>query len=870
MKTVIDTAQGLNFNGLDQFVISELTRREGNKNFIYNKTPFVRVSCIQTVGYEGNSEASYRIFGGQAKVIDGFTFTFDSSIDDLYGESQVIGKTIGFRNDPSLIRIKNPRRVPPIRLSSFEAVNGESARYYTTATLNFTCNSLEQLEFITPFLLRPGNSIFVEWGNNVRELNNVSFFNASDIDLLKRHIKPSENEGTVNQQGFIERFNKNIKAASGNYEFIYGIVSDFNINLNSNLGYDCSVSLISTSLAKYTSKKDNAGTGQKEKTNTNDKEVASFRKTLPARVTKLIQLLERKYPIEIINFSNGGKYITLYSIIKFLNGDYEDDDEQVTTSLKPLSLESKIAENIPIDATGDPVYSYDKNLLIFRTNMPRYSLNEKLEVDYVDDINLGSFKELAEISITPDGELSNIGARYTGGEERVSVEAKFNTSFKSTKFKIIDSQYTDDGELITSTTGTWGDEKDYLQNCYINVNYFKNMYVNSDLKIMDILHNLIKFIDDATNRKWDLNILKQAVAYSEVEGSDQKKEEVVAKVASFSTATVSNQPTYTFKLDSKNSIVETANWDLNLSGALGDYIYMQSLSGGDGTADSEKVKSLIFNLGGVTVVDKRNEFINDNVKFTPPPGSDSDSSGNDGGSSINEIVPPPIDDYIRANFFGKPVISEYKRSITVDEFIKALEDEISNLNKLDDSKYGRLVEQLNISGLFKKDSVEFDVRGTVIDANKGDEAVDIADILSVSIEFVTKDLTVEDLRVINTYVVAAAFKRLLDLEYTPLVYSNAKEKIEADDKKRQEEKSESNKNSDNPPPPAGINPLLDAKLELTMTGIGGIDPLNFFRAKGLQSRYTDDVDYCVMNVAHNVNDQSWKTSITGRVRRRTS
>jgi len=107
------------------------------------------------------------------------------------------------------------------------------------ATVSFSCNSIEQLEDLELLYMRPGYTVLLEWGwipyldNNGNLVSNITDLNTSVLD------------GTQTmEQVFTELFNRS-KRLSGNYDALFGKVSNYNWSARPDGGYDCQTTLIS-------------------------------------------------------------------------------------------------------------------------------------------------------------------------------------------------------------------------------------------------------------------------------------------------------------------------------------------------------------------------------------------------------------------------------------------------------------------------------------------------------------------------------------------------------------------------------------------------------------------------------------------------
>jgi len=88
------------------------------------------------------------------------------------------------------------------------------------ATIEWVCFSPAQLEYLTPYFLVPGITVMIEFGWN--HFNPISLVNIKDIDEMQRHWEDSSN------------LYKHTVLSKGNYEVIYGLVTNFTWTIEGN------------------------------------------------------------------------------------------------------------------------------------------------------------------------------------------------------------------------------------------------------------------------------------------------------------------------------------------------------------------------------------------------------------------------------------------------------------------------------------------------------------------------------------------------------------------------------------------------------------------------------------------------------------
>lgn len=107
------------------------------------------------------------------------------------------------------------------------------------ATISFSCNSIEQLEDLELLYMRPGYTVLLEWGwipyldNNGNLVSNITDLNESVIN------------GTKSMEQIFQELFQRSKNLNGNYDALFGKVSNYNWSARPDGGYDCQTTLIS-------------------------------------------------------------------------------------------------------------------------------------------------------------------------------------------------------------------------------------------------------------------------------------------------------------------------------------------------------------------------------------------------------------------------------------------------------------------------------------------------------------------------------------------------------------------------------------------------------------------------------------------------
>jgi hypothetical protein len=120
---------------------------------------------------------------------------------------------------PSDEPVNYPIHVPPPEISRMEVT--VQKELYRRAQIEWVCFSWKQLVYMTPYFLVPGITCMVDWGWN--HYNPKSLVEISDTSLMRRLWDNS-----------YPLYTNNIIASNGNYDVLYGIITNFNWSIEGN------------------------------------------------------------------------------------------------------------------------------------------------------------------------------------------------------------------------------------------------------------------------------------------------------------------------------------------------------------------------------------------------------------------------------------------------------------------------------------------------------------------------------------------------------------------------------------------------------------------------------------------------------------
>lgn len=227
---------------LDSWIVDELNRR--SKEYGMNPKP------TETSPYSGPRTAWVRVFSNgksnreTAKGLHGFllggTFDFNASHGfrennraviglDAYGNEHTIDQS-GLDVVPNGdFGARPPPAVTSMECELFGGQNASFPNLCRKVKINWRCNSLAQLNYMSPYFLTPRITLLVEWGWN-------NYDNAALTDLTdsKRIVDMFTNPVFTTAY---------VKISNGNYDAATGFITDYSYSLNEHGGYDCTTTI---------------------------------------------------------------------------------------------------------------------------------------------------------------------------------------------------------------------------------------------------------------------------------------------------------------------------------------------------------------------------------------------------------------------------------------------------------------------------------------------------------------------------------------------------------------------------------------------------------------------------------------------------
>lgn len=218
-------------------------------------TPPSRVSKIDIIGTQG--ERRLKLLGldesfmgstlSQKLILHGGTESTNLGDNTLFKRSGISSNNKSFPQSTTAYTSKNGDfglvAMPGIQSADVKSKSMGSLR---EANITIRVNDAEQLELIETLYLRLGYSLFLEWGNSSYYNNEGEYAKGASIQptLLFDFLNPS-NSLLKNPQNFIKKIEDQRKKSNGNYDALFGRVSNFSWEFDPSGFYNVSLTIIS-------------------------------------------------------------------------------------------------------------------------------------------------------------------------------------------------------------------------------------------------------------------------------------------------------------------------------------------------------------------------------------------------------------------------------------------------------------------------------------------------------------------------------------------------------------------------------------------------------------------------------------------------
>lgn len=481
------------------------------------------------------------------------------------------------------------------------------------ATLNISCYSLEQLDLIQKYFMEPGYTLFIEWGWNTTN-GKIGFIQPnSEGKITQKEILAAANSRGLN----FDTLKSVRKKCKGDYDCYFGFITGGNVKSENDI-FNISILMngvpsLPTWLQSHnqtfsidkTTGEANSNNGidsyPNEEIGGKTSYKASDEKTLMQRRFKSMfnQLPPQRQTLEVkklmdscksgwfinfdepvtntINFKSqlswpefseavlSGRVIN-FSLQQGISSGLGDVIENIKTENGTIpksifkSTDRYIKFNLAMDIlnangnllnyeiSGVPVsikidtsdvilpsfpmiFSTKREKLLIPGNIPNFTL-------YFDNTTFVNQKDLYEDTGAGKGRYTNIKEEFGGSED-----IEFN-EIKSTP----------DGLEITEEANYWG----YLNNLYVNFDFFKNVITQPNKNLREILEDLLNGMSEAVNSIWNFQIIEK----------NSKNGILTFKIVDENWSGLYNKVSRKFQHSGMRSVFLEANLDISISAEM--------------------------------------------------------------------------------------------------------------------------------------------------------------------------------------------------------------------------------------------------------------------------------------------------------------
>lgn len=320
-------------------------------------------------------------------------------------------------------------------------LEGASTNYYNNgalsqSTIKIKCYSKAQFQLLDALYLRPGYSLLLEFGwstflDNSGAIATYDGFKSNPLSFL---LNPGSFEGSQNQFQMMSLIQSEREKYDGNYEAVYGKITNFKWSFSTDGSYTCEVKLIGMG-SVIESLKLNVTDPKKNNESESGSELTQFKQTFEQFVKNSIgESMGNKIINEKFNFSDfkGMKKYQLYELME-KKVKMNASNEAIQAYFKPLyearksEVEAVKQENInnnPLLSNRDDTKLNKIFYDIYQLLTDKYDGSSGGKFVYSNEIKNGAF-------ILSDTFIGEKAARKGGGD-KVSKSAyiKFATLLK--------------------------------------------------------------------------------------------------------------------------------------------------------------------------------------------------------------------------------------------------------------------------------------------------------------------------------------------------------------------------------------------------------------------------------------------------------
>lgn len=170
--------------------------------------------------------------------IDGSNLSAKENV--LFGGKSVANNNIGYNSTSVYSYSSNYGFVPQPGITSID-LKSKNRGSLIEAVVNIVCYNVEQFNIIEKLYLRLNYSVLLEWGHTLWYDNKGNLHSDRVGSVLQQQFL----DGTATQDGILEEIEKQREYSCGNYDALFGFVSNFSWTIRQDGGYDITLNLVS-------------------------------------------------------------------------------------------------------------------------------------------------------------------------------------------------------------------------------------------------------------------------------------------------------------------------------------------------------------------------------------------------------------------------------------------------------------------------------------------------------------------------------------------------------------------------------------------------------------------------------------------------
>jgi len=567
-----------NFSNIDDNIRKTLDGRRGNPLAVSKLNVWVKLTSAVGDGLILYSNPDYKLFKAAG----------DGNIATIYGsrnQSGVLG--VDWKRNP-VYATDGLGFYPSPVVTSIEIDEG-AGNISRKATVSMTAFTKGQAELLSEYFLEPGYTVFFEFGwNTGKSVGQIVKTNPSSISEMQ------------NINNLIERRGE----SNGTYENYLGFITGGNISVNGT-SWDITIKLTGfTDIPLYL--KTHEGLTEKEREEEPEKSAKAivynsikdaddgkrmfkimFNDLPPIRQIQSVKALEdelsneanfinfdEKVKTAINNLSDGTAYFFRSGVesegekIKFPTGTkIIDDDRFIRFGAMMRILQASIVDgfklgdqliNVNINSSNPQtiisafpqIFSLDQTkLFIPNAKSPKFSLKDIAT-------------KTAKGKVPEDGLVDN-SVKPTRDIKIAIVDDNKRISFKTVTEFLKKAEFPQHFKSTTKTgskdAGYWG----YLDDLYVNFDFFKNVISTPNFDIRNVLYTILNGLSSAAGNIWDFQIVEQPTGDGIIN---------LTIVDLNFTPKTSKDSIYEFHLMGEQSIFQSNTFEMDISGQMMNHI----------------------------------------------------------------------------------------------------------------------------------------------------------------------------------------------------------------------------------------------------------------------------------------------------------